>query len=75
MISLDQLLPGQAAQVLGIRQRGPIGQRLGEMGLVEGTRVRMIRYAPFGDPLEIEVQDYLLSLRRSEAAMVDIQLA
>ena len=48
-----------------------------EMGLVEGTAVRfLIRAAPLGDPLEYEVQDYLLSLRRAEAALqIDIESA
>jgi len=73
MPRLDQLAPGQNATVQGVRARGPLGQRLCEMGLVEGTHVRLLRTAPFGDPMEFEVQDYLLSLRKAEAAQVDVQ--
>lgn len=75
MPHLHELRPGQKATVLGVRVAGPLGQRLCEMGLVEGTHVQLIRRAPLGDPLEIEVQDYLLSLRRAEAALVDIEFA
>ena len=47
-------------------------QRLSDMGFVEGTGVKLIRAAPLGDPLEVEIQDYLLSLRRAEARLVEI---
>lgn len=72
MRTLDQLPLGSSARVVRLCAAGAIGQRLCEMGLVEGTDVRLIRFAPLGDPLEIEVQDYLLSLRKSEARLVEI---
>lgn len=72
MTTLDQLVPGQRATVHRVRVRGPLGQRLGEMGLVNGTPIRLIRCAPLGDPLEFEVSHYLLSLRRHEASQVEI---
>jgi len=43
-----------------------------EMGLVEGTEVQVVRRAPFGDPLQIRVGDYDLSLRTSEAELIDV---
>lgn len=49
-------------------------QRLMEMGLFEGEELEVIRLAPLGDPLEIRLGDYHLSLRRSEAARVRIDL-
>ena len=60
------------ASVLGVRASGALGQRLVEMGLIAGAPVRLVRTAPLGDPLEIEVQDYLLSLRRAEARHVEV---
>ena len=48
-------------------------QRLREMGLVPGTRVKLIRWAPLGDPLEIELRGYRLSLRRHEAESIEVQ--
>jgi ferrous iron transport protein A len=49
-----------------------IGQRLMEMGLIEGVDVKVIRIAPLGDPIEVEVQHYKLSLRKSEAQRVEL---
>ncbi len=46
--------------------------RMREMGLLPGTRVKLVRTAPLGDPLEIEVRGYHLSLRRDEAARIVI---
>ena len=43
-----------------------------ELGFVEGATVRMIRYAPFGDPLEVEIGGCHLSLRKSEAAGIEV---
>ena len=47
-------------------------QRLGEMGLIVGTPVRVVRTAPMGDPLELRVRGYNVSLRKSEAALITI---
>ena len=51
---------------------GLVSQRLMEMGLIEGAAVKVVRVAPLGDPLEVEVQGYYLSLRRSEAEKVEV---
>jgi len=53
---------------------GPLHQRLLEMGLFEGTDVEVVRFAPLGDPMEILVQGYHLSLRKSEAALVEVEV-
>jgi Fe2+ transport system protein FeoA len=47
-------------------------QRLMEMGLTRGATIEVVRYAPMGDPIEIRVRGYHLSLRRSEAAGISI---
>jgi len=72
MTTLDQIRPGGRARITRLAASGALGQRLSEMGLVEGTAVRVVRAAPLGDPLEIEVQDYFLSLRRAEARFVEV---
>ena len=48
-------------------------RRLMEMGLLEGSRLRVVKFAPTGDPIEIEVNDYFLSLRRNEAAEIVVR--
>lgn len=70
MASLDQLKVGQPARVTGVSCDGALMQRLMEMGLLEGEQVEILGFAPLGDPLEIRLGDYRLSLRRSEAARV-----
>jgi ferrous iron transport protein A len=70
MPSLDQLRPGERARVEEIHGDDAIVQRLLEMGLLEGEEIEVIAFAPLGDPLEIRLRDYRLSLRRSEAARV-----
>jgi len=74
MLTLDKLLAGQTALVEAIDGQDAIVQRLYEMGLLEGTSIEVIGFAPMGDPIEIRLQDFRLSLRRSEAARVQVRL-
>jgi ferrous iron transport protein A len=69
---LNHLKDGQSGTIGGLRLQQSSTVRLMEMGLFEGSRVTMLRRAPMGDPMEIQVGDYRLSLRREEAALVDI---
>jgi len=69
------LKPGEKAEVQACHGQGAVFQRLLEMGFVRGAPLRLVRYAPFGDPLEVEIRDCHLSLRRSEAAMVEVERA
>ena len=69
-ITLDQLQVGQRARVEAIEGTDAIVQRLYEMGLTEGEEVEVIGFAPLGDPMELRLRDYRLSLRKSEAARV-----
>jgi ferrous iron transport protein A len=73
MSSLDQLERGQRATVTALAGDDGIVQRLLEMGLFEGEEVEVLGFAPLGDPMEIRLRDYRLSLRRSEAARVSVQ--
>lgn len=74
MPSLDQLRPGQRGRIAALAGGDALVQRLMEMGLLENESVEVIGVAPLGDPLEIRLRDYRLSLRRSEAARVQIDL-
>ncbi len=73
MPSLDQLRPGQRGRISAIQGDDALVQRLMEMGLIEGETIELLRVAPLGDPLEIRLGDYRLSLRRTEAARVLIE--
>jgi ferrous iron transport protein A len=72
MVSLDQLGAGQRARIESIVGSDALVQRLLEMGLLEGDEVEVIGFAPLGDPMEIQLRDYRLSLRRNEAARVRV---
>jgi ferrous iron transport protein A len=74
MPSLDQLRVGQRARIQYVAGADAIVQRLLEMGLVDGEEVDVIGVAPLGDPIEIRLRDYRLSLRRSEAGRVEVEL-
>jgi ferrous iron transport protein A len=73
MRTLDQLRPGEAGVVAVLHGKGTIQQRLLEMGVIEGAEVQMVRRAPLGDPIEILVQGYHLSLRKAEARFVELE--
>ncbi len=74
MLSLADISPGQSATILEVVGDDAIAIRLMEMGLTDGETVRLIGTAPLGDPLEISVRGYKLSLRKSEATRISISL-
>jgi ferrous iron transport protein A len=71
--SLNDLQVGQRAVIDRVEGSDAVGQRLLEMGLFDGEEVEVIAVAPLGDPLEVQLRDYRLCLRRSEAARVGVR--
>jgi len=71
--SLDQLRPAQRGRITRILGNDGLVQRLMEMGLFEGEEVEVVGFAPLGDPMEVRLGDYRLSLRRVEAARVQVE--
>jgi ferrous iron transport protein A len=70
--TLDTLLPGEAGVISKVTGTGPVKRRIIDMGLVAGTVVRVQKFAPLGDPMEIKAKNYNLSLRKSEASMIEV---
>ena len=68
--ALSRLLPGEHEVVCRVAGAGPIRQRLLELGVTPGATVEVIRFAPLGDPMEVRVRGYHLSLRRREAEAI-----
>lgn len=64
---------GNRVRVTSVRPDSELHQRLLELGVLPGVEVRMRRAAPLGDPLEIELLGYRLSLRKAEAALVEVE--
>ncbi len=72
-MTLAELEKGESRTVVSVKGEHAITRRLMEMGVVPGVAVRMIKSAPFGDPLEINVRGYSLALRRNEAESVVLE--
>ncbi len=70
--SLSALPVGQKARVVSFDLPPEQRQRLLEMGLTVGVEFQLVRFAPLGDPLEIKVRGYMLSLRKNEAAGIRV---
>lgn len=72
MSTLADLTAGQSATILTIQGDDSIALRLMEMGITEGEIVSFLGTAPMGDPIEIQIRGYRLSLRRLEARRVEV---
>ncbi|MBX3081819.1 MAG: transcriptional repressor [Anaerolineae bacterium] len=71
-MTLDGLRTGESATIRTINGKGAVRRRLMDMGLSKGVRIEMVKAAPMGDPIEYMVRGYHLSLRKSEAELVEI---
>ncbi|WP_295482798.1 FeoA family protein [uncultured Succinatimonas sp.] len=74
MKTLDTLKPGENAVITGINgQNTSLRRRLLDMGLTLNTNVSLVREAPFGDPIELEVRGYSLTIRKSDAQLIEVK--
>lgn len=73
MPTLDSLKQGDLAKILDVTGDDGVAVRLMEMGLTEGEEIRLIGFAPLGDPIEFEIRGYRISLRSSEAGRVAVE--
>ena len=72
-ISLAELHVGECCSVTGVEETSGAAARLLELGLVPGTRIEIRGVAPLGDPMELDVAGYRLSLRRNDARCIRVQ--
>ena len=73
-MTLDQMKPGNECLIKKVEVRSKLGQRLLDMGLYPGLKMRVIRNAPLEDPMEVELDGYFISLRHEEARFVEVEL-
>jgi DtxR family transcriptional regulator, Mn-dependent transcriptional regulator len=73
VVSLRDLKPGDRARIVRVRNTGALSKRVREMGMVPGTLVEIERVAPLGDPIDIKLRGYHLSLRKSETGAIDVE--
>lgn len=71
-MTLKDLKPGESGKVTSIGEKGPSRRRLMDMGVTPGAEVKVIKVAPLGDPIEVNIRGYELSLRKDEAIQIVI---
>ncbi|MBM7854901.1 Fe2+ transport system protein FeoA [Desulfohalotomaculum tongense] len=73
-VVLSDMKPGSRGKVVRISAKGPLRRRILDMGLVSGVEINVKGVAPLGDPMEILVRGYSLSLRKQEAAEIHVEV-
>ena len=73
MRTLKEVRIGETVKVLKINGEGAIKRRIMDMGITRGVEIYVRKVAPLGDPLEITVRGYELSIRKADAAMIDVE--
>ncbi|MBC8248466.1 MAG: ferrous iron transport protein A [Anaerolineales bacterium] len=72
--TLNQLKPGERATIVKVGGQGPVRRRILDMGVVKGAEIKVVRVAPLGDPVEFLIKGYNLSLRKSEAQQIQVEV-
>lgn len=73
MRTLKEVKIGEIVRVSRINGEGAVKRRIMDMGITRGTEIYVRKVAPLGDPVEITVRGYELSIRKADAAMVDVE--
>ncbi len=73
MKTLGEVAVGDTATIVKLHGEGALRRHLMDLGLIRGTRFKVVKVAPLGDPVEISVRGYELSIRKEEAAIVEVR--
>jgi len=73
-MNLAKMKPGEQGRIISIGVIGPLKRRLMDMGVLVGEEVRMEKVAPLGDPVEVKIKNYSLSLRKKEAEGITVEV-
>ncbi len=73
MRTLKDIKVGDSTTVLKLNGQGAVKRRIMDMGITKGVRIDVCKVAPFGDPVEIKVRGYQLSLRKADAEMIEVE--
>lgn len=71
-MTLQEVKVGGTVKVVRLNGTGPVKRRIMDMGLTKGTEVAVRKIAPLGDPIELTVRGYELSIRKDEAAAIEV---
>jgi len=72
MRTLREIKCGETTNIVKLHGEGPLRKRLIDMGLTKGCEIKVRKVAPLGDPIEITVRGYELSIRKSEAELIEV---
>ncbi len=72
-MTLDELQIGDSAQILSVGGEGALRQHILDMGVIPGTRITLVKYAPMGDPIQLRVHGYELTLRLADAKNIEVE--
>jgi ferrous iron transport protein A len=72
MRTINDLKPGSTAAVTKLHGEGALKRRIMDMGITKGVNIRVKKVAPFGDPIELYVRGYALSIRKEDAAKIEV---
>lgn len=73
MKTLDQVKPGIGCTVVKLQGESSTKRRIMDMGITKGTDIFVVKVAPLGDPIELKVRGYDLSIRKSEAELIEVE--
>ena len=73
MKTLKDMRPGETATVVRLLGEGPVKRRIMDMGITRGTEIFVRKVAPLGDPMELSVRGYELSIRKADAEMIEMK--
>ncbi len=73
MMTLNDLKVGETAVVVRLHGQGAVRRRIMDMGITKGVPVYIRKYAPLGDPIEVNVLDYELTIRKSDCALIEVE--
>ena len=73
MRTLADVRPGESVTVLRLQGQGPVKRRIMDMGITKGVEIFVRKVAPLGDPMELNVRGYELSVRKGDAEMIEVQ--
>jgi ferrous iron transport protein A len=73
MQTLNKVKPGTTIRVVKINSQGPVKRRIMEMGVTKGIEIYVRKVAPLGDPVEVTVRGYELSLRKADAEIIEVE--
>ena len=73
MKTLREVAVGQTVKVMKLTGEGPVKRRIMDMGITKGVEIYVRKVAPLGDPVEVTVRGYELSLRKEDAQMIEVE--